>query len=219
MLSNCSAAALPRLRIKELREARGWTTEFLGKRVGVSPAHVSRVENGVSNTRLGTLKMFADALGIPVQELFARESKQHPERDYPIIGEVGAGLLQYERTWPRERWSSVRLPAVSVAPDRSFVMEVSGDDFSQRYPKGCLLVIYDPASEGKGVRHGDHVVVAFDRGNYKEVVVRELRMDAKGECWLWPRSDSPEHQSPVTMPLSNTDGSIVGIVQAAFVCR
>lgn len=214
MIEDVTDGALPPLRIKELREARGWTTEVLGRRVGVSPAHVSRVENGTSNTRLGTLKQFADALEVPVTDLFAGESRDYPMRDYKVCGEAGAGTLQPEKKWPKDRWFNVRLPLVNGGA-KCMAMRMNGDDFNSVYPRGSMLVVCPV----ENLSNGDYVVVAFQRGDFTEVLVRELRMDQKGACWLWPKSDRPEYQTPIALPVAAVGDQIIGVVRGAFVPR
>ena len=52
-------------RVMRVREGRGITMISLGRRVGVSQAQISRLENGKQGFRSGTLLKIAEALGIP----------------------------------------------------------------------------------------------------------------------------------------------------------
>jgi putative transcriptional regulator len=57
-------------RLRELRDARGWTQAELAARVGVSRKTVNTVENRVfTPSTLLALKM-AQALGVTVEQLF-----------------------------------------------------------------------------------------------------------------------------------------------------
>ena len=57
-------------RLREKREAAGWTQAELAERIGVSRKTVNTVENGVFiPSTLVALKL-AGALGCPVEELF-----------------------------------------------------------------------------------------------------------------------------------------------------
>ena len=53
------------LRLTRLREARGLTTVTLGKKVGLSQAQISRLENGKQGFRSNTLVRLCESLGVP----------------------------------------------------------------------------------------------------------------------------------------------------------
>jgi len=53
------------LRLTRLREARGLTTVTLGRKVDLSQAQISRLENGKQGFRSSTLARLSDALGVP----------------------------------------------------------------------------------------------------------------------------------------------------------
>lgn len=56
-------------RIVELRRERGWTQEKLAEECGVGIRTIQRLEAG-SDASLDTLSMVAEALGVPVRDLF-----------------------------------------------------------------------------------------------------------------------------------------------------
>ncbi|MBH0008304.1 helix-turn-helix domain-containing protein [Salinibacterium sp. SWN1162] len=57
-------------RIVDLRRERGWTQEKLAAECGVGIRTIQRLEAG-SDASLETLSLVADALGVPVRDLFA----------------------------------------------------------------------------------------------------------------------------------------------------
>lgn len=67
-------------RVRELREARGWSQSELGERAGLSQVHVSYIETG---KRLGlaheTVSALADALGVSIDELEGNTPPMDPE--------------------------------------------------------------------------------------------------------------------------------------------
>lgn len=73
--------------LRRLREARGLTQLELSVAAGLTPATVSRLENGHQAPTLVTLHKLAEALEVPVAEL------------------VGAPTADAYRP-PRSRWSS-----------------------------------------------------------------------------------------------------------------
>jgi transcriptional regulator with XRE-family HTH domain len=56
-------------RLRQLREAKGWTLEELGEAAGMNELQVGHIERGASDPKLSTLVKLAKALGIPPREL------------------------------------------------------------------------------------------------------------------------------------------------------
>lgn len=60
-------------RIKEILKEKGLTQKFLADALGVSTNSISMTLSG--NPTLGTLQKIAEALGVPLSELFAEREK------------------------------------------------------------------------------------------------------------------------------------------------
>ena len=58
-------------RVRELREARGWTQVQLGVYAGISPSTVNLIEHGHRNPNTTTLQKLAAAFGVEPGDLFA----------------------------------------------------------------------------------------------------------------------------------------------------
>ena len=58
-------------RLRELRLAKGLTQEALGHAAHLERAYVSGVERGVFNVSVDALGRLADALKVPLRELFS----------------------------------------------------------------------------------------------------------------------------------------------------
>jgi transcriptional regulator with XRE-family HTH domain len=54
------------LRVKELREEKGWNQTVLGYHAGLSPSQISLIENGKRNPTAETLLGIARALGVEI---------------------------------------------------------------------------------------------------------------------------------------------------------
>jgi transcriptional regulator with XRE-family HTH domain len=56
--------------VRQLRKAKGWTQEELGSRAGLHWTYLGGIERGERNPSLINLAKLADALGVPIRELF-----------------------------------------------------------------------------------------------------------------------------------------------------
>ena len=63
------------LKVSRLREQQGLTTTELAKRVGISQAQISRLENGKQGFRSSTLAKIAHALGVKPVFFFLEEGQ------------------------------------------------------------------------------------------------------------------------------------------------
>ena len=59
------------LRIRELRERKGWSQAELGRRAGLNHSVVSRAERGEAAITVSTLEKVAKALGVRASSLIA----------------------------------------------------------------------------------------------------------------------------------------------------
>lgn len=65
-----------RLRIKELREAKGWTQVDLAEHSGVNQGTISRIESGkTGGIDFENLEALADALGVDAGYLIVHEKR------------------------------------------------------------------------------------------------------------------------------------------------
>lgn len=58
------------VRIKSLREAKGWTQEALAEKMDISSNYLSSMERGKENPTFDMLIKFADALKVEMWEMF-----------------------------------------------------------------------------------------------------------------------------------------------------
>lgn len=64
------------LRIRELREGRGWSLETLASKIGTSVPHLSQVERGVKNLNNRLIDALARELAVEPFELFSPRQKR-----------------------------------------------------------------------------------------------------------------------------------------------
>lgn len=75
---------MTQLRIKELLKKRGLTQQELADKLGISRVGLNKAITG--NTTINTLEKIADALNVPISELFATSSQSF------VCPECGAEL-------------------------------------------------------------------------------------------------------------------------------
>jgi len=75
------------LRLRELRRAQGLSLEAAADRVGLSPAHLSRLETGARQPSLPVLLGLSRVYGRPVSELLGESPPRTPE---PVIRAAAA---------------------------------------------------------------------------------------------------------------------------------
>ena len=108
-------------RIARFRKASGLTKEQLAGRLSVALETISRMERGVNTPSIRTLGRIAEALGVPVQELFTPEGgasekdreledlmtlmKRRPAGEIRLVRENASLLLEYldRHTEPKMR--------------------------------------------------------------------------------------------------------------------
>ena len=57
-------------RVRELRQARGYSQEELAERSGLHRTYISSLERGQRNVGIDNVRVLAQALGVPAADLF-----------------------------------------------------------------------------------------------------------------------------------------------------
>jgi transcriptional regulator with XRE-family HTH domain len=60
------------VRLKPLRKNHGWTLETLAEKTGLTKSYLSKVERGLSVPSIAVAMRVAQALGVPVEDLFGK---------------------------------------------------------------------------------------------------------------------------------------------------
>ncbi len=55
--------------LRAWRHARGWSQDIFAEVLGVSRTHLSAIERGQQNVRIGTVERMAQRLGVPLADL------------------------------------------------------------------------------------------------------------------------------------------------------
>lgn len=70
-LMRASGIIMFAMRLAEIRRRKGFSQAKLGEAIGVEQATISRLENGYNNVTLGIVRRAADALEVPLSEIFS----------------------------------------------------------------------------------------------------------------------------------------------------
>jgi transcriptional regulator with XRE-family HTH domain len=215
-------------RIRELRKGLRLNQADFAERLGVTQSTVSKWESNKQTPDTDAVFKLSEISGAPPADfLFDHEDHDYRTSDWGItsrvIGAVQAGEWVEAVQWPPYEQFDVKLPTPRNWPDYEidgFV--VRGSSMNLLYPEGSIVFAVPTIKYGLNPGPGDKVIVQRldDRGLY-EVTLKELVLDRAGKLWLWPRSNDPEHQSPISLhgPRDNSIVEVVvtGIVAASFV--
>lgn len=119
-----------------------------------------------------------------------------------VRGAVEAGAWKEAVEWPEEDWypvPAVPMPAYTHLPQ--FALEVRGPSMSRIYPDGSVLICVLLLHLGRDPKPGERVVVERRKRGFVEATVKEFAIES-GVPKLYPRSDHPKHQNPISLPLA-----------------
>lgn len=76
------------LRIRNLREERGWSQEELAHRASISPSHFGRLERGERGATIHSLEKVTNALDITFEELFRFINSENENKDMQTLNNI-----------------------------------------------------------------------------------------------------------------------------------
>jgi XRE family aerobic/anaerobic benzoate catabolism transcriptional regulator len=79
------------VRVRSLREARGWTRAYLADRAGISLRFLADVEHGTGNVSVQRLWEVSQALGVSLSTVFAGLGERPSRGKLALVGLRGAG--------------------------------------------------------------------------------------------------------------------------------
>lgn len=216
-------------RIRNLRKQLGLKQVEFAEYLGLGPEGQSTVSKwegakqlpGAENSaklaqRSGKSSVYFSGLE-PISEL-----GETGGRVFPLVGDIQAGTWKEAIEFAADDRELVQLPAsIEVPPFIMKAFTVRGTSMDKEYPDGSVVFVADLFSNRITPLDGDIVMVQRqDKHGLYEATLKELVIDENGKKWLWPRSNDPEHQSPLSIDDGrdlSTDVVILGIVQAAIV--
>lgn len=162
-----------------------------------------------------TYGKLARAARVPVWQLTGEEPEPVSPTVVWVVGAVEAGAFREAVQWEQHQWFPVDVPVPARFQGKAKALQVRGTSMNIEYPEGSIAIWVDML-DFRPPRQGDDVVVySHNRDGGIEATLKQLRIDERGEKWLWPQSHDPKHQLPINTqsPPDDIDYiEVVGIV-------
>jgi transcriptional regulator with XRE-family HTH domain len=118
-------------RLRELRDAQGFSLAALAERSGVSKSQISLIERGESSATATVLDKLSAALGVTVASLFEKTAEEAPSpvsrfEDQPVWTDPGSGYVR--RNLSPAVHSPIQLVEVSFPAGQRVAYETSARD-------------------------------------------------------------------------------------------
>lgn len=157
------------VRLRRYRERRRLSVRALAERAGVSPSFVSQFERGVTNASVSSLRRLAEAVGVPMADLFEEASTVAPSvlraEDRPRLTAPG-GLSKFLVS--RHPLENLEIYAGEFEPGAT-----TGEPYSHGDAQEVFIVV-----RGQVVIDLDgvpHVLNAGDSIEYRSSVAHSMR--------------------------------------------
>ena len=202
---------------------KGWSWRRTSLEAGLEETAVKQIMYGRSLSPRGeTLRKLANAFGCSVDDLLgacdAHKTTLGTHRlvRVEVLGSVHAGEWVEAYEWAHAERYMVEVP-VEVRYDAlpKFALEVRGSSMNLVYPEGTIIICVLFFDLGFEPSPGRRVVVLRRAQGLIEATVKELRLD-KGEPWLWPVSDDPNHQLPIPLAKSGDEKDVTALVVGSY---
>lgn len=205
-MSKQKAAAERRRRsLREFMKSRDLKPAPWARRAGLPNANAIYNFLGGDSDSLSqkTLEALATAEGVEVAELTGDSllTAQRGIVRLRVIGAVQAGRWVEAVEQSIEERLVISLVAAPISsPRKTYGLVVRGTSMNRLYPPGTILECIGLYDYDGDFRNGLKVIVhRRSREGLIEATCKELQV-ADGHAWLWPRSDDPEHQQPISVP-------------------
>ena len=137
-------------RIKELREARGWSMEELGRRVGIGKSGVNKWEKGVNQIKMDKLQKLAEIFEVPIYEIIDVSGNtvgSFEEDAEPYVAEnrnerIDLGNAEFLYTA-----KTIVLDQIGIVPGTTLVVNMGNDAMEHLQSEDIVLAqLYDGMS-------------------------------------------------------------------------
>lgn len=196
-------------RIKELRRQKKLTQDRLAEIVGCSKQQIVKLERGERGLSQRWMEKIAGALGVGAHMLLPMPANLDVMVTTRVIvcGAVQAGHYKEAIEWPLADHYAIEVPVSGAYRGCAvFGVRVDGPSMNLEFPEGAVAVCVRVADLGANYVPESsrfYVVYRVDAADRIEATIKQFRLDADGQGWLWPRSSHPDHQSPIRITGQN----------------
>ena len=198
-------------RLRQARKEAGYTSaaEF-ARAHRLSEETYRSHEKGRRGLTVSAAKQYGRILGVSQAWLLTGMGEMksgEPEGVRPVDvsgimvrGFVQAGYWRESAELPSDDWYMVPMPSEDPRYPgiKLFGLEVRGTSMNKVFPEGTIIACISLIDNPMKIPDGRYVVMQRTTpGGEVEMTVKQLQRDQSGRPWLWPRSDDPEHQTPV----------------------
>lgn len=199
-------------KVRELREKIGISQGRLAEMIGTTQSQITRIETGSRKMTKKWAVLIAPVLGVDPAELMfddvapGREPRLYsnaPNIGYvKIRGEVMAGTW-HEVVFDETDYAEAEIYPVVLShkwsAEHLYVLKVRGTSINKRACEGDLVLCLDIRGAPRSFAEGDWVIVERRDGGKVETTVKRVGKSLSGEWELWPDSDDPRFQRPISL--------------------
>lgn len=197
-------------RVRELREARGWSQSDLAEKIDVHWQTISRIENARTRIMAKRERAISEVFGVAPDDLYIRDPMSGL-RVVRVQQNVQAGAYAESNLWSDDEGYDVVVPIDEKLNGlKLYGTEVRGSSMDKLYPEGTVLVYTSIFETSESFEAGKRYIVERERTDgLRESTVKTLQKDADGHFWLVPESTDPRW---VSIPANGASGESVRIV-------
>lgn len=167
--------------IKDIREAQGLSQAELARRIGVTPATVSRLESGARKLSQDYLQMIARTLNCDPGDLIGKQAGVGKDLLLPVVGTLDSEAWRVPA--PKEDIPSDTVPV--ILPTRlgklnGSAWRVANNHMPEVCPAGGYVITVPVESLRKQPLTGDVLVIRSKEGKLERSMLATAMVDSRG---------------------------------------
>lgn len=212
--------------IREICDDLGITFTELARRAGIDSATLTRFMNKPTykpNLSDTTLQKIAEAVHRPLPQTGTQNTHLPRMIGLPtvkVVGTAAAGLWKDVSIIAAGNYVHEEIPVIETARyagHEQYALLVEGQSINRKIKDGEYAICVAWDGLGAEPKNGQYVHVERSRAGLQEATIKMIRIH-DGRIELWPDSDDPRFQEPLTLDHDDEDTEvrIRGIVIGTF---